>query len=46
MNESTLNLFCEHQDKKDADAYAMYLEELASKYEVTCDYIIHEFILD
>ena len=49
MNDSTLDLFCEHEDTEDAeyaDEYAMWIEELASKYEVTCDYIIQEFILD
>jgi len=46
MHESTLDLFCEHQEQEDADKFAMYVEELASKYEVTCDYIIQEFILE
>jgi hypothetical protein len=46
MHDSTLDLFCEHEDSKYADEYALYVEELASKYEVTCDYIIQEFILD
>lgn len=46
MNDFTLDLFCDHEDKKDADKFAMYVEELASKYEVTCEYIIQEFILD
>jgi len=46
MHDSTLDLFCEHEDSKYADEYALYVEELASKYEVTCDYIIQEFILE
>ena len=46
MNDSTLDMFCEHEDANYADEYAMWIEELASKYEVTCDYIIQEFILD
>jgi hypothetical protein len=41
MNDDVLDLFCEHPDCEDAT-----IEELASKYEVTCDYIIQEFILD
>jgi hypothetical protein len=46
MFDSTLDLFCEHEDAEYADEFAMEIEELASKYEVTCDYIIQEFILD
>jgi hypothetical protein len=46
MHDSTLDLFCEHQEQQDADEFATYVEELASTYEVTCDYIIQEFILD
>jgi len=46
MHESTLDLFCQHADAQMAEEYAMELEALASKYEVTCDYIIQEFILD
>ncbi len=46
MHDSTLDLFCEHQEQQDADEFATYVEELSSKYEVTCDYIIQEFILD
>lgn len=26
--------------------FFIYVEDLASKYEVTCDYILEEFILD
>jgi len=46
MNNRTLDLFCENEDERYADEYAMRIEYLASKYEVTCDYIIQEFILD
>lgn len=46
MNDSTLDMFSDHQDTKDADEFSMYIEELAAKYEVTCDYILQEFILD
>jgi len=45
MHDSTLDLFCDDESEVYADEYALYLEELASKYEVTCDYIIQEFIL-
>lgn len=46
MHDSTLDLFCNHESAEYADEYAMEIEMLASKYEVTCDYIIQEFILD
>ncbi len=46
MANSTLDMFCDPADELNADEYAMRIEELASKYEVTCDYIIQEFILD
>jgi hypothetical protein len=46
MHDSTLDLFCNHESAEYADEFAIYVEELASKYEVTCDYIIQEFILD
>jgi hypothetical protein len=39
-------VFAENVDAQYADEYAMWIEELASKYEVTCDYIIQEFIVD
>lgn len=41
-----------NKDRKDlqidrtADDFCSYIEELASKYEVTCDYILEEFLLD
>jgi hypothetical protein len=41
MNDSTLDLFTEHEDTQDAT-----IEELAALYEVTCDYILMEFILE
>ena len=44
MFDSTLDLFCQHEDDKYADEYAMELEQLASKYEVTVDYILMEFV--
>lgn len=46
MNDSTLDLFSDHEDKRNADAFSLNVEYLAEKYEVTCDYIIQEFILD
>lgn len=46
MFDSTLDLFCEHEDAEYADEFAMELEEKAAELEVTVDYIIQEFILD
>jgi hypothetical protein len=42
LSESILDLFCEHEN----DAYWKKIEEQAAKYQVTCDYILQEFILD
>ena len=44
MHESTLDLFCEHEDTKYADEYAKEIEMLAAKNEVTVDYYMAEFI--
>lgn len=49
MTEETLDLFCEHPDCVDvdcADEFAIDMEALAAKYEITVDYLIEEFILD
>jgi hypothetical protein len=45
MTEESLDLFCEHPDCVDADEFALDMEALAAKYEVTVDYLIEEFIL-
>jgi hypothetical protein len=34
------------QIDRNADDFCMWVEEQAAKYEVTCDYILQEFILD
>jgi hypothetical protein len=44
MNEKIVNLFYDQQDNDDADDFAMYVENLASKYEVTADYYMMEFM--
>lgn len=46
MHESTLDLFCDHEDQKNEidNAFDMALEELASKLEVTVDYFMMEFL--
>jgi hypothetical protein len=42
MNESTLDLFCSHED----ETYADELERKAAELEITCDYLLMEFILE
>ena len=44
MHDSTLDLFCQHEDAKCADEYAMELEEKAAELEVTVDYYMMEFM--
>ncbi len=44
MNESTLDLFCQHEDEAFADEYAMELERKAAELEITVDYYMMEFI--
>ena len=44
MNDSTLDLFCEHEDAQYADKYAMELEEKAAALEITVDYLLMEFM--
>jgi hypothetical protein len=39
MNDSTLDLFTEHEDTQDAT-----IEELAAALEITVDYYIAEFM--
>jgi hypothetical protein len=46
MHESTLDLFCDHNDTLDIDdAFLLAFEEQASKLEVTVDYYMEEFLL-
>jgi hypothetical protein len=42
MNDSTLDLFCDHEDSKNHED--MTIEERAAALEITCDYYIAEFI--
>ena len=44
MHESTLDLFCEHDDETIADEYAMELERKAAELEITVDYYMMEFV--
>lgn len=46
MNDSTLDLFCQHEDESFADEYAMELERKASSLEITVDYFIQEFMIN
>lgn len=36
----------EYQMEREMDDFFAWVEKLASKYEVTCDYILEEFIVD
>jgi hypothetical protein len=45
MNDSTLDLFCQHEDETFADEYAMEMEQKAAQLEVTVDYLIQEFMI-
>ncbi len=45
MHDSTLDLFIEHEMSK-KDLGDRVLEEVASKYEVTVDYLLEEFCID
>ena len=44
MFDSTLDLFCEHDDAEYADEFAMELEQKATELEVTVDYYMMEFM--
>ena len=44
MNDSTLDLFCSHEDDCYADEYAMEMETKAAELEVTVDYYMMEFM--
>lgn len=44
MNDSTLDLFCNHESAEDADEFAMEIEMKAAMLEVTVDYFMMEFM--
>jgi hypothetical protein len=44
MNESTLDLFCQHEDEMFAEEYVTELEMKAAYYEVSIDYYMMEFM--
>lgn len=44
MHESTLDLFCQHEDEQMADNYAMEIEQKAAELEITVDYYMMEFM--
>jgi len=49
MNDSTLDLFCEHQSVREVmsidEAFTAAIEEEAAKLEVTVDYYLEEFFV-
>ena len=44
MHDSTLDLFCEKEDKKKADEFAVEIEKKAAEFQVTVDYYMMEFM--
>lgn len=45
MNDSTLDLFCDHgDDERCADEFAMEIEMKAAVLEITTDYYMMEFM--
>ena len=51
MNDSTLDLFCEHEDTEDeedelseAELFSMEIEMKAALLEITVDYYMMEFM--
>lgn len=44
MNDSTLDLFCQHEDEMFADEYAHEIERKAAELEITVDYYMTEFM--
>jgi hypothetical protein len=47
MNDSTLDLFCEHKDTvelDEAELFSMEIEMKAKSFEVTVDYYMMEFM--
>lgn len=44
LSESSLNLFCEHMQEAEADAFALDLEQKAAELEITVDYYLAEFV--
>jgi hypothetical protein len=44
MHDSTLDLFCQHEDETIAEEFAMEIEMKAAVLEVTVDYYMMEFM--
>jgi hypothetical protein len=44
MNDSTLDAFCEHEDDRNAEQFAMEIEMKAAVLGVTVDYYMAEFM--
>jgi hypothetical protein len=44
MHDSTLDLFCQHEDESIAEEFAMEIEMKAAVLEVTVDYYMMEFM--
>ena len=44
MHESTMDLFCEQEDKRNAEEFALEIEAKAAELEITVDYYMMEFM--
>lgn len=44
MHDSTLDLFCDHEEFGIDELFVMAIEEEAAKLEITVDYYIAEFM--
>ena len=44
MHDSTLDLFCDQEDCRAAEEFALELESKAAELEITVDYYMMEFM--
>jgi hypothetical protein len=44
MNDSTLDLFCSHNESNEPDEYEMLIKERCDELGITIDYYMAEFV--
>ena len=44
MHDSTMDMFCEHEEERQAEQFANEIEQKAAELEVTVDYYMMEFM--
>ena len=44
MHDSTMDLFCEHEENRQAEQFVSEVESKAAELEVTVDYYMMEFM--